>query len=1848
MAELVNKDAVVRFLAGYEENLIGKRPIENGTVYFALKPDPSNSSNTVGSIYIDANGKRIIMSGDGVGVTDTQGDLILTKYIKSIEMDGSAGSKATLTYYKGDGSDVPVDMPSAGANTAGVVTTGAQTFAGAKTFSNAVTINGASNFNYAGIEAGTSAAARVVWFAHSNKKGTPVYHNSFTYNPGTETLNVANVNGLALKATGDGQGNNIYETYLKSLEGVESTTKFTINGIKGNDGTVSVDIPAATEEKAGLITTGSQSFKGKKTFLGFRYSGIASNTALTTDQPIWFMDHATTLGTPAYNADLTYNPSTKTLKATNFEGLSSKATADGNGLNIRENYLKDIENSNSDKHILTLVKGNDNTVNLTLDFVLKSGDTMTGELKTSFKDAVVGGSYASSKHTIPDLVEEVRYSSGVIGSFQLTTAYESPTTKETIPVGWYNFEYIPHRKGGTNGQASGDNCNYGTLLLYGMTVNQQHWRIRFASEQISEVRRVYNYGDIVTRATGDSAGNNILDKYISEIAISEHTGNSFKFKAYDGNGNDQNEIVLPIDTTGTLASLLVNGAQTLLGIKTFTDGLAITSKEFRYKGIESATANADRVVWFADSGEKGKPVYNTNFTYNPSTKTLRVENIVGTISNAIKDEQGNVIYTFYLKDITSETGTEVFKFWGLKGDNSDATIITIPKATSSVAGLMSTTAQTFAGIKTFKNNIVLKGDTAGYPQIQKEGSATSWIYGRDTAVVRITTHDTDAMYNAITSMKTLNGDWSNGVYTSDNMYWTYTPDAKYTAKDNSGYIQMILSKDGLLTVPSILAQTRMTVGGALNTQYTFYNHGTSYFADNVSMGAKLTVSGETSLSGIAIFRQDESVTSGTAAANRNSLVLYGDTYGNDAQYIKNAGRLSYGDPGPQIIFGTSGTLTSAQKLALIFTDHDTIGAGTSLSLVSDQTDAYFIAPSIKALTRLMIGNGLHNYFATVQGPNTANATFYFPNTGGTLVTHPTRGTAVGASDKPVFIASTGVATASTSNIGNNGQPIYMQAGQLKAVPIVGTAYGGTGNTGFTKGTMIYAEEDNLISSNTAITTNGNSELTITGSGTTGAFVKTINSSTNAVGIYSSTNRGLYDFKKSWWIIYTRASDDTTRVPKHLYLDDQLTVAKDITAQEDITVTKTDGLITTPNLFASNNISIGAQDLTKGFNNTKTTFLGDVLTVDADSNLKRLVITDETDVKHIEFKRGGWNYFAAPSSGCFAFLPNNATPGEDNSRLVIENGGIRPGKTNSYDLGTSAKYWRNAYIQTLAVSANAAIGGALGVTGKTTLSAALEVVGAAVLKNTLDVTGASTFNSTVLVKNELTSEGNIWVKNDNPYIGFMEGATAVGYIQADGDCLFVGSTANNSLKIDRTGNVTIPTGVLTLKGDMYEDAYNGALNMNNSDVYGLNSIYTADLADSSAEGIHFYRTATTVDTIWVANGTIYFTPNRTLGTAGTSYHVLHTGNYTNTLDNIYVLKSGDTMSGTLNALTSGTTNISMTVSNNNGKVGLHASTNQGLYDFTNGRWLIYNRDSDDTIRVPDRLYPDGGLTANNSIIMDTSSTGYGYYVRNSGFTAGRWYVSTKGTVGDGTNRTVGITLLTLGNSTAASTATDAGAGNARGLLRIYGPGTNYANLYYSGESANYTLYLPERTGQLVSSNIPATTSKIYVMGTTATGSTSNAVRVYANSSVYCSGSVLYGAAWNDYAEYRQTSGKIEAGRVVIETGRGDLKLSTERLQPGANVVSDTFGFAIGQTKKAKTPLAVAGRVLVYTFEDRYSYEPGDAVCTGPNGTVSKMTREEIWKYPERIVGTVSEIPEYDIWESGDGPLKVNGRIWIKVK
>ena len=171
-----------------------------------------------------------------------------------------------------------------------------------------------------------------------------------------------------------------------------------------------------------------------------------------------------------------------------------------------------------------------------------------------------------------------------------------------------------------------------------------------------------------------------------------------------------------------------------------------------------------------------------------------------------------------------------------------------------------------------------------------------------------------------------------------------------------------------------------------------------------------------------------------------------------------------------------------------------------------------------------------------------------------------------------------------------------------------------------------------------------------------------------------------------------------------------------------------------------------------------------------------------------------------------------------------------------------------------------------------------------------------------------------------------------------------------------------------------------------------------------------------------------------------------------------------------------------------------------------------------------------------------------------------------------------------------------------------------------------------TNGTVDGNIPTIDSSLYSQG-----------GAYFTKNVY--GARVFNAVFNDYAEYRTTI-DLEPGRVVIDNDDGSLSCSSKRLQPGAQVISDTFGHSMGYTENCHTPLAVAGRVLAYTCQDRNKYHAGMAVCSAPNGTVDIMTREEIKEYPDCIIGIVSEIPQYEVW--GTDKVKVNNRIWIKIK
>ena len=80
-----------------------------------------------------------------------------------------------------------------------------------------------------------------------------------------------------------------------------------------------------------------------------------------------------------------------------------------------------------------------------------------------------------------DAINQLKEGYGQCGSVHITACtYQNVS----IPEGWYNFLWIPHRNGGKER----DNFNYGTLTLYPMNMTGNVYVIQYSQGNISMVK----------------------------------------------------------------------------------------------------------------------------------------------------------------------------------------------------------------------------------------------------------------------------------------------------------------------------------------------------------------------------------------------------------------------------------------------------------------------------------------------------------------------------------------------------------------------------------------------------------------------------------------------------------------------------------------------------------------------------------------------------------------------------------------------------------------------------------------------------------------------------------------------------------------------------------------------------------------------------------------------------------------------------------------------------------------------------------------------------------------------------------------------------------------------------------------------------------------------------------------------------------------------------------------------------------------------------------------------------------------------------------------------------------------
>ena len=205
-----------------------------------------------------------------------------------------------------------------------------------------------------------------------------------------------------------------------------------------------------------------------------------------------------------------------------------------------------------------------------------------------------------------------------------------------------------------------------------------------------------------------------------------------------------------------------------------------------------------------------------------------------------------------------------------------------------------------------------------------------------------------------------------------------------------------------VTAASVSGHTLTLTKGS---SFSLSNH-THYIGTTQVQGssAEQALTGITKIDNILKLSKASVTVNTSYKAEQNRLVIYGTTYGNDANYIKSAGKLSYGDGGPQLVFSTGENpdASGVQSAALVYTDHDKIGAGVSLSFVTNQGDAYFIAPHIKALTAFqgnlawsyitnkpttLSGFGITDGLRSVTQPSGSNVFVTGISTSGTAITY---------------------------------------------------------------------------------------------------------------------------------------------------------------------------------------------------------------------------------------------------------------------------------------------------------------------------------------------------------------------------------------------------------------------------------------------------------------------------------------------------------------------------------------------------------------------------------------------------------------------------------------------------------------------------------------------------------------------------------------------------------------------------------------------------------------------------------------------------------------------------------------------
>lgn len=521
---------------------------------------------------------------------------------------------------------------------------------------------------------------------------------------------------------------------------------------------------------------------------------------------------------------------------------------------------------------------------------------------------------------------------------------------------------------------------------------------------------------LASKTTSDGNGQNIANTYIKSLSYSN---DGKQLIATRGSGDTSLKLSLPI-ASAIKSGIVTTDAQSFGGTKTFTTinstNLTVTgSSSFSYSGIETATGDKARPVWFAYDGINGKPVVNANFTYNPATQTLSVANLSGTANKATNDSGGQNIRSTYISNVEADkdnkykynfktptgairnsitiydefqkrsqvdattdwntlTSTGIYKVqmsaWG------DATKMHSPNSYNkdlySFGILLVFESIANDSEKRFTQIYIPHNDSVGI-----SGSAYKRMHnGNDITTSWQSWHPIARGLNwsELTGKPNYAGSSSaGGAATSANKLNTNAGSAALPVYFSNGIPVACSTNLGVSITGNAASATKLTSNAGSTIQPIYFKDGkpiATTYSLNATVKAGISnriafYSGNNEISSASSLKYYTATNS--KKANQTILRIWGTTYGNDAATMISgaASSLSWNDGGPQIQFSTSEA--GSQDGALIFTDHDSAGIGASFHFVSNQSEWSVVSKRFVAKTSIIIGQEAHT--SSNQGYN---------------------------------------------------------------------------------------------------------------------------------------------------------------------------------------------------------------------------------------------------------------------------------------------------------------------------------------------------------------------------------------------------------------------------------------------------------------------------------------------------------------------------------------------------------------------------------------------------------------------------------------------------------------------------------------------------------------------------------------------------------------------------------------------------------------------------------------------------------------------------------------------------------------